>query len=730
MRLLFVLLFVAGSGGLKAQRLALVQNGRTKYVIIIPATADSNEVKAGNELSAYLHMISGASLKVIREGDRLPTNGIYIGNTKKRFNITNRSLYLIQRSGSSLTIRGSRSLQTLEAVYLFLEEYASCQFLGPGAELVPQTQNLIVDHDYAYEPKVRTRTVHSKLFYAHPEFAAKSRVTTEAFPGFVPEARVHTFNRFVPQKLYFNDHPEYFALVNGKRQPTQLCLSNDTVFWIVRDSVTAMFKRYPDAQVISVSQDDNTQYCICERCAKTDAEEGSPAGSMLRLVNRVAAEFPGKTIATLAYQYTRKAPKITRPARNVLITLCSIECDRSAPIASKCKDFESDIKEWGAIGATIQIWDYTTQFTNFFSPFPNLETLKPNIQLFVDNNTTWIFEQHSNEPGDLFELRSWLTARLLWNPGYNYDSLVHVFMTGFYGEAGPHLESYTRELQSAIKQYPGFFLFLYGDPSQAFDSWLDAGRIKRFQSIFDEAMTKAGSDEVLADRIRKARIGIDFALLEYYRRNTAEYPLSDTGSIQQLLSRFQRSANLLNARMMNEMGLPIADYINGYRRFMSDAATKSLALGKPVTVLHKAVKYANEDPQALTDGRFGGWSFYSNYLGFLNDMDATVDLGEIKDFSKVSVSFLQVTNHVVFFPLSVEFYVSEDDHEYKLVETVANKFPLEKTSKTNDIQAFSVKQAMKARYVRVVARNMKSPPYWHHAAGTGAWIFADEIVIN
>jgi hypothetical protein len=25
---------------------------------------------------------------------------------------------------------------------------------------------------------------------------------------------------------------------------------------------------------------------------------------------------------------------------------------------------------------------------------------------------------------------------------------------------------------------------------------------------------------------------------------------------------------------------------------------------------------------------------------------------------------------------------------------------------------------------------MKSPPYWHHAAGTGAWIFADEIVVK
>ena len=111
---------------------------------------------------------------------------------------------------------------------------------------------------------------------------------------------------------------------------------------------------------------------------------------MIYFVNEVAKEFPDKMISTLAYQYTRK-PCVTKPLDNVLITLCSIECDRSAPIEEKCTDFAEDLMGWKELSDNIRIWDYTTQFTNFLAPFPNIHTLQPNIQFFRDNHAKWIF---------------------------------------------------------------------------------------------------------------------------------------------------------------------------------------------------------------------------------------------------------------------------------------------------------------------------------------------------
>jgi len=680
-----------------APSFTMVQNGHSSAVIVTPVNANKDELLAANELSEYVFKISGARIPISTQKNG-KNSVIYIGSACPNYASLAKNEYAIASSKNQLQITGATPYQTLETVYVLLEEFLGCQFLSPTVEKIPSSKNVVVAANYAYTPAVLTRTVHSKLFYDNPSFAAKRRVTTEGFPKFVPEARVHTFNKFLPEKNFFEHHPTFYALVKNKRQPTQLCLSNDTVYQIIKDSVAAFFNRRPTATVLSVSQDDNTQYCTCDKCAAIDAFEGSPSGTMITLVNRIAKDFPNKTIATLAYQYTRKAPLHIKPQKNVLVTLCSIECDRSAPIAEKCKDFESDLKAWGAIGATIQIWDYTTQFTNFLAPFPNLETLQPNINLFVDNNANWIFEQHSHNPSEFFELRSW---------------------------------KYLNDLHAAIKETPKFYLFLYGDPAQGFESWLSEQKLKQYNALFDTALQVTAGNTTLRARVNEARIGLDFATLEFYRLNKSGFPLSDAQNINKRIDRFTNATTAQGIKIINEMGLPLTDYLQGYKKLVANSKEVNLAKKAKVSLAIKPVKYAKEDPQALTDGAFGGWSFYANWLGFLDDMKATIDLGAVTNFSQVSVSFLQVTNHVVFFPTAVTFEASEDGINYMPIQTVENVFPLVKTSKVNDIQVFATaSKSQKARFIRVTGKNMKSPPYWHHAAGTGAWIFADEIVVK
>ena len=95
------------------------------------------------------------------------------------------------------------------------------------------------------------------------------------------------------------------------------------------------------------------------------------------------------------------------------------------------------------------------------------------------------------------------------------------------------------------------------------------------------------------------------------------------------------------------------------------------------------------------------------------------------------MAFLQVTNHVVFFPTKVTYYGSKDNRSYSKLGEVRNTNPLTKTSKVNDIQYFDVNKVnQQLRYIKIIAENMGQPPYWHHAAGTPSWIFADEVLIN
>lgn len=727
---LLVLLFACQTSA----DITLVNNGKSKYVISIPEDASESLTKASEMLQKYLLQIGGVNIPISNEVEE-EGKLIHVGVQGSDKETTEHTISYEVKNGD-LWISGGSSANTLNAVYAFLEQELDCRFYSPQVEVIPSasTIKLSKELNYSYTPPITTRTVHSRLFYENPDFAERLKVTDEAFPRYVPNARVHTFHRFVPADVYYRDHPEYYALRNGKRIPTQLCLTNESVFEIVRDTVASLLQQNPESDVVSVSQDDNTQYCQCDRCEAIHEREASPAGSMIYFVNRIAKEFPDKQISTLAYQYTRKAPKAVKPEPNVLITLCSIECDRSGPIAEKCSDFTEDLMAWGALTDNIRIWDYTTQFTNFLAPFPNILTLQPNIQLFVENNAKWIFEQHSNNPSELFELRSYLTAQLLWDPSLDADLIIDDFLEGYYEEAAPYVKSYITRVHEELNKNPDFFLFLYGDPSQGFDSFLREEMLMFYDSLYNEASAVVATKPEVLERVQEARLSVDYAILEYARKDmqkalNATNPLS----LKERLDRFEQTTNQANITAMNEMRYTVKEYIQLYQQTLERAAKANLAKGKPVKLLTQPKKYAKENPQALTDGALGGSSFYANWLGFEgNHLEAIIDLEAPTKVSEVSSAFLQVTNHIVFFPEEVKYLGSNDGQAFQMIARLKNQSPLHKQSKINAIQYFTHSLAVPKtfRYLKIIGVNPEVAPVWHNAAGLPSWIFMDEVEVR
>ena len=709
-----------------------------KVSIDIPTLSNYNIISdysdVADTLNVYLNKSVGISLEI---SDKQKKRSIILVEKTD----LNKDFISIDYKDSLITISANNKRNLYYATYDFIEKFLNVNWLSTDFTYYEDLKSINFPKNYSYyfEPPVLTRTVHSKLFYKDSVFADKLKVTNEAFPRYVPSARVHTFHRFLPYEVFYDKNPEYYALRNGKRLPTQLCLTNTDVLKIVKDSVNSFFNKFPNSDVISVSQDDNTQYCQCDKCSKIDNQEGSPAGTMIHFVNAVAESFPNKTISTLAYQYTRKPPKV-KPIENVLITLCSIECNRSVPIELGCKDFSSDLKGWSQLTDNIRIWDYTTQFTNFLAPFPNWGTIKPNINLFVDNNAKWIFEQHSNNDSELFELRSYIMAKLLWNPNLDFQTLLNEFNNKYYGNGGKYISEYVNSIQNQIDN-TSFFLFLYGDPSQGFDSFLSPENLLNYDILFNKALSSVELDSEYYKRILRSKISIDYAVLESYRKNFSDlYQLTKTeNDIKSInpklimrLNAFSKTCNDNDITLMNEMGFTVSDYIVNYRKALKTAIKENLASFKDVTLLTVPKKYANEDPKVLTDGALGGNSFYSNWLGFEgNNLNAVVDLGELKEIKSLSMNFLQVTNHIVFFPVQVEFFYSDDNLKWKSLGKVSNKSDLSPKSKVNDIQTFSINAGvLKARYIKVIADNMSKAPIWHHGADLPSWIFADELIIE
>ncbi|MCK4749667.1 MAG: DUF4838 domain-containing protein, partial [Bacteroidales bacterium] len=439
--------------------------------------------------------------------------------------------------------------------------------------------------------------------------------------------------------------------------------------------------------------------------------------------------FPGKLISTLAYQYSRKPP-VTRPASNVMITLCSIECDRSKPIEIGCTEFTNDLEGWKKLTENIRIWDYTTQFTNFLAPFPNIHTLKPNIDLFNRNNAKWVFEQHSHHPSELFELRSYLTAQLLWHPNQDTEKIMQSFCKAYYQEAAPFILEYISTIHEEIHKVPEFFLFLYGDPSQGFESFLRPEMLDKYDGLFHSAKDAVSHKPDVFERVQNAGLSTHYAILEASRKGISEhYRMSP--EIRSRLEQFEEICEFAGISLMNEMGFSVNEYIKSYEKALERAVLPNIAAKRPVSLLTQPKKYAGEDPKALTDGSLGGNSFYSNWLGFEgNDLEAIIDLEQTEKISHLQTAFLKVSNHIVFFPELVEISYSTDNKTYHKIARKKTDHPLQKGDKVNDIEYYSFQfPPIHARYIKLLAKNMKEAPEWHNASGLPAWIFCDEVII-
>ena len=143
-----------------------------------------------------------------------------------------------------------------------------------------------------------------------------------------------------------------------------------------------------------------------------------------------------------------------------------------------------------------------------------------------------------------------------------------------------------------------------------------------------------------------------------------------------------------------------------------------------------SAQYAAGGDQALVDGARGGRNFrlgaWQGYEGI--DLEAVLDLGEVKDFQSVGLSCLQDETSWIFFPQFVEFSFSSDGTSFSDPVLVKNDIPAERRGEI--LKEFSVNGPHRARFIRVRAKSIGVCPPWHKGAGGKAWIFADEIVVR
>ncbi|MDF1800412.1 MAG: family 20 glycosylhydrolase [Planctomycetota bacterium] len=169
------------------------------------------------------------------------------------------------------------------------------------------------------------------------------------------------------------------------------------------------------------------------------------------------------------------------------------------------------------------------------------------------------------------------------------------------------------------------------------------------------------------------------------------------------------------------------------------------AIGAAVDLLvPPSSRYPGGGAPGLVDGRRGTASHLdARWLGFeATDLVASVDLGEVRQVSAVTLSCLEAQKSWIFLPAELHLELSTDgDHFVPAAHLVLNAgsrtdggerrhaLRLEPAPSGSSL-ARDEQPPVEARFLRVTASGIGTVPAWHAGAGGKPWIFVDELIVE
>jgi len=436
----------------------LAANGQALLPIVVSPTASERVKAAANTLADYLGRIAGAKFEV-KTGEA--TTGIAVGTSAefadvpvgKPFDtkdITQREDYLLRSHPAGVHLIGATDLAVEQAVWDFLYRLGYRQFFpGEHWEIVPKTPDLKIEVNTREHPDFHTRMVwftygtwpdNQKRMAA---WGAKNR----AVRGIVLNTG-HAYGNIISKnKAEFDKHPEYFALVDGKRQvgpQGKFDISNPGLRKLVVDFALKFFADNPDADSFSVDPSDGGGWGDTPEERKI----GSISDRVTFLANEVAEavnkKYPGKYVGFYAYNFHSPPPSI-KVHPQVVVSVATAFIKGGYTI-------DQLIEGWKKQGATIGIREYYS-IIHWDNDLPAMaraaspEYLKRTIPHFHQMGGRFMSPESSDNWGPA-GLGYYLSSRLLWDikEANRTDALVNDFLDKSFGTARAPMAEYYKLL--------------------------------------------------------------------------------------------------------------------------------------------------------------------------------------------------------------------------------------------------------------------------------------------
>lgn len=443
----FVVLISISSGFAMTARVhaaetVLSRDGVAQCAIVVGGEAGPRELELAKELAQWLERIAGAQFAVSEE---LVERAIVLGTWDYWQSLLDTADqppdspegYRIRSDGKKVWLLARTELGLQHAIYDFLESLG-CRwyFPDPVWTVIPRAPTLVVNLDRVAAPAFGFRRIWygwgprtNKLSVDYQNWLKHNRQL-----GHFQVACGHSYDDHI-SRSHFAEHPEWFSYVQGCRQPFQLCTSNPDVQRLVINHVLEIFRKNPQANMVSVEPNDGDNYCECQACLAL----GTPSDRVFHLANVVAdalrREFPEKWVGLYAYAGHSEPPHFPlKPGVYIQVT---------TGFRYTKLTFEEQIEAFRKLGATVGVYDYFSVYPwDWDMPgaakagriFELAAAIRHYHQLGL---TTYDAESSCNWGPN--GLGYWMAAHLMWDPNLDPESLFHDFCERAFGPARDHV---------------------------------------------------------------------------------------------------------------------------------------------------------------------------------------------------------------------------------------------------------------------------------------------------
>lgn len=358
-------------------------------------------------------------------------------------------------------------------VFEFLKK-CGCRFFTPSLEKYPETDVELSDFSDAQCSPFLFRDVLS-IYTEDREWGLKNRLNSCLWGkrGFSEKEGggwrfagipAHSLTGEFLLKPYTETHPEYFALVDGKRVTDrfgQVCMTSDEAADAVVFEVEKLLKENPGCNIVSVSQGDNKNFCTCERCREKTERVGLTR-AYYDFINAVAYKIyksrPDVLIHTFAYMDLCNLGSEFELAPNVMVQYCTGGCCvHEIGGCEKNAEQLNNLGLWTKMCKNVFIWDYMNCFKYELMDLPTVYNYPVNLRTFAKFGVKGVFNEGAHDTASdkdcgfigMPELRGYLMCQAMWNPFMTereYQTHIDEFCAAFYGEGGSAVTEYLKLL--------------------------------------------------------------------------------------------------------------------------------------------------------------------------------------------------------------------------------------------------------------------------------------------